>query len=99
MALASRLRGESSRVYCLTSDGEWNEGSNWEALTFLALQGLANLTLIVDLNGLQGFGSTCDIASLSPLAEKFDAFGLAVIEVDGHDHAALAAALQRKERM
>ena len=99
MALASKLQGENSRVYCLTSDGEWNEGSNWEALIFLVHQGLTNLTLIVDVNGLQGFGRTTDIANLSPLAEKFDTFGLAVMEVDGHDPAALAAALRRKEPM
>jgi len=95
MALASRLQGESGRVYCLTSDGEWNEGSNWEALIFLGRQRLTNLVLIVDLNGLQGFGRTRDIDP-SPLAERFRAFGLDVVDVDGHDRAALGAALQRK---
>jgi len=94
MALGARLRGDAGRVYCLTSDGEWNEGSNWEALIFLTHQRLTNLTVVVDLNGLQGFGSTRDVADMSPLAEKFRAFGLDVIEVDGHDRLALRAALE-----
>ncbi len=96
LALGSRLRGEAGQVYCLTSDGEWNEGSSWEALIFMAHQRLTNLTLIVDLNGLQGFGRTHDVADISPLAEKFHAFGVDVVEVNGHDRQALANALRRK---
>ena len=84
LALAKKLKGEKGRIFCLTSDGEWNEGSNWEALIFSRHHRL-NLTLIVDLNGLQGFGRTCDIADLEPLADKFRAFRLQTIEVDGHD--------------
>lgn len=93
MALARRLDGRPGRVFCLSSDGEWNEGSNWEALIFARQQRLDNLTLIVDLNGLQGFGTTAEVADLSPLAEKFAAFGWHVDEVDGHDTAAVTAAL------
>src|SRR5580704_17718318 len=69
LALAKKLKGEKGRIYCLTSDGEWNEGSNWEALIFIRQHRL-NVTLIVDANGLQGFGKTSDIADLSPLAAK-----------------------------
>lgn len=57
LALAKRLQRESGRVFCLTSDGEWNEGSCWEALIFSRHHRLDNLTLMVDLNGLQGFGT------------------------------------------
>ena len=46
LALSRKLRGETGRVWCLMSDGEWNEGSNWEALIFARQQGLANLTAI-----------------------------------------------------
>jgi len=93
IALAKQLKGEPGRVFCLTSDGEWNEGSCWEALIFAKHHSLSNLTLLVDLNGLQGFGSTKEVANLDSLAEKFRTFGWHVQEVDGHDMAALRAAL------
>jgi len=93
LALAKQLRGESGRVFCLTSDGEWNEGSSWEALIFAKHHALANLTLIVDLNGLQGFGSTKEVADLDSLADKFRTFGWYVQEVEGHDVMALNSAL------
>ena len=88
MALAKRLKGEAGRVHCLTSDGEWNEGSTWEALIFAAHQKLANLSIVVDLNGLQGFGTTAEVADLAPLAEKFRTFNVETIEISGHHHAA-----------
>ena len=77
LALAKRLKAEPGRVFCLTSDGEWNEGSCWEALIFARHHHLANLTVLVDLNGLQGFGTTREVADLDPLAAKFRAFGVA----------------------
>jgi len=95
MALAKRLRGEPGRVYCLTSDGEWNEGSCWEALIFAKHHGLSNLTLIVDLNGLQGFGTTNFFSNVAALTEKFRAFGWYVQEVNGHDLVALTSALSQ----
>ena len=94
LALAKKLKGDGGRLFCLTSDGEWNEGSNWEALIFSRHHNL-NLTLIVDLNGLQGFGRTRDVADLEPLAEKFRAFRLPTAEVDGHDLEAITAAVRR----
>lgn len=93
LALARKLRGQDSHVFCLTSDGEWNEGSCWEALIFARHQKLNNLTIIVDLNGLQGFGSTREVADLNSLTDKFRSFGVAAQEVDGHDHQALSCAL------
>ena len=53
-------------MYCLMSDGEWNEGSCWEALIFARHHRLDNLTILVDLNGLQGFGTTREVADLDP---------------------------------
>jgi transketolase len=95
LALARKLTGRPGRAFCLLSDGEWNEGSNWEALIFAAHQKLDNLTLIIDANGLQGFGSTREVANLDPLHEKFRAFGLATDVIDGHDPDLIAATLGR----
>ena len=61
-ALAKRLNSDCGDVYCMTSDGEWQEGSAWEALIFLCHHKLTNLTVLVDHNTLQGFGSTDDVA-------------------------------------
>ncbi len=94
MALAKNLKGEKGRVFCLTSDGEWNEGANWEALIFTSHHRL-NVTVIVDLNGLQGFGKTSEIADLESLAEKFRTFHIPTLEVDGHDPQAVAMALRQ----
>jgi transketolase len=96
LALAKQLRAESGHVFCLTSDGEWNEGSSWEGLIFARHQRLHNLTIVVDLNGLQGFGSTREVADLEPLADKFRAFGVNTLEVDGHDPAALYGAFSKR---
>ena len=76
LALAKCIRGEPGSVFCLTSDGEWNEGSCWETLIFARHRGLDNLTLLVDSNGLQGFGTTREVADLEPLAARFRSFGV-----------------------
>ncbi|MFI5360619.1 MAG: transketolase [Elusimicrobiota bacterium] len=93
IALGKKLADEPGRVFCLVSDGEWNEGSNWEALIFAAHRKLDNLVFVVDSNGLQGFGATRDVADMGSLAEKFHAFGIAAREIDGHDAGQICAAL------
>ena len=93
LALGKRLQSAPGRVWCLTSDGEWNEGACWESLIFASHHALENLTIVVDANGLQGFGSTKEVADLSPLADKFRAFGIHTEEVNGHDFASLRNAL------
>jgi len=92
-AMAKKLLGAQGQIYCMTSDGEWEEGSNWEALIFIAHHQLNNITLLIDANGLQGFGGTSDIASLEPLATKMASFKVAIHEIDGHDPVALQQAL------
>ncbi|HLW23284.1 MAG TPA: 1-deoxy-D-xylulose-5-phosphate synthase N-terminal domain-containing protein [Steroidobacteraceae bacterium] len=92
MALKRHLEHERGHLYCLTSDGEWQEGAMWEALIFWAHRRLPNLTVLIDVNGLQGFGSTREVASMEDLGPRLKAFGLAVVDVDGHDHEAIAAA-------
>jgi transketolase len=95
LALSRKLRGEPGRVWCLMSDGEWNEGSNWEAAIFARHHRLDNLTAVIDLNGLQGFGTTAEVADLRPLGRKFVEFGWDVDEVDGHDVGGVTAAAGR----
>jgi len=88
-SLAARMRGESWRTFVLTGDGELQEGSNWEAALTAQQYGLDNLVVIVDRNRIQQGDFTEQIIRMDPLAPKWAAFGFAVTEVDGHDHAAL----------
>jgi transketolase len=94
-ALGYRLRGSDGRAFCLTSDGEWQEGSTWEALIFACHQRLSNLTILIDHNGLQGFGTTNCVASMAPLWQKLQGFDVDLEVVDGHDVDALRASLSR----
>jgi transketolase len=88
-ALAAKMDDAPWRSFVLTGDGELQAGSNWEAATIAPHLGLDNLTLIIDRNGLQLCDWTEHIAPLEPLVGRWQAFGWAVREVDGHDHAAL----------
>jgi transketolase len=88
-ALAARMRGENWRTFALTGDGELQEGSNWEAALTAQQYELDNLILIVDRNRIQQGDFTEQIIRMDPMASKWAAFGFAVTEVDGHDHAAL----------
>jgi transketolase len=94
MALARQLNGEQGHVYCLTSDGEWQEGAMWEALIFWRHRRLRNITVLVDLNGLQGFGSTREVASMEDLGRRIEGFGATVVHIDGHDHGAITEAVR-----
>ena len=93
MAYAAKVDSLSHRVVCLMSDGECDEGSNWEAFLFAAHHNLSNLIVIVDFNGLQSIKSTTDTLNLHPFKEKLEAFNWFVIEVDGHSHEDLLMAL------
>ena len=72
-------------VWCLTSDGEHNEGQMWEAAMFAGKNKLFNLTQIMDRNNIQIDGYTEDIMPLEPLKDKYEAFGWHVMDVDGHN--------------
>ncbi len=96
LALAGRAKGADHAVYCLCSDGEWQEGSCWEALIFAVHQRLERLTLLIDVNGLQGFGTTSEVASFDDLAPRFESFGTSVALADGHDPAAIIQALGKR---
>jgi len=89
MALAAQRAGRRHRVVALLSDGECDEGSNWEAILFAAHHGLDNLVAVVDYNKLQSLRSVEDTLRLEPFADKWRSFGWAVAEIDGHDHDAI----------
>lgn len=84
-ALGARMQRSTRRVFVLLSDAECNEGSTWEAVMFAAHQKLANLFVIVDINGQQALGYTKEVIDLSPLNHKWHSFGWDVQEVDGHN--------------
>ena len=94
-ALAARMRGENWRVFVLTGDGELQEGSNWEAAMTAQHYGLDNLIVIIDRNRIQQGDFTENISRMDPLGARWAAFGFAIDEVDGHDHAALLNRLHK----
>jgi transketolase len=94
MALAAKLDRKGWHTFVMVGDGEIQEGQNWEAAMFAPYHKLENLTLIVDYNHQQLDGFTKDILDVSPLREKFDAFGWHAIEIDGHDFNQVIPALE-----
>ena len=92
-ALAARRSGKDWRTFVMLSDGELDEGSNWEAILFAPQHKLDNLVAIVDYNKIQSLGSVAEVMELHPLADKFRAFRWGVKEIDGHDHDAIQEAL------
>jgi transketolase len=99
MALAERLNNPYSAkyFYCLTGDGELDEGQIWEALMLAGKEKLNNLIVIVDRNGIQIDGYTKDVMPLEPLAEKFASFNFDVQEVDGHNMRAMNDAIGKAQ--
>jgi transketolase len=95
MALSAKADGIKSRTFVILSDGELDEGSNWEAILFAGHRKLDNLIAVVDYNKIQSFGTVKEILDLEPLAAKWLAFGWAVREINGHDLAAIEDALRQ----
>ncbi len=95
MALAARRSRAAWRVFAVLSDGELDEGSNWEAFMFAAHHGLDNLTAVIDYNGIQSLDTVEKTLRLEPLRAKLESFGWRVLDVDGHDVRALRQALDR----
>jgi transketolase len=93
MALGAQLDGLSHRVFCVMSDGECDEGSVWEAVLFAAHHKLSRLVAVVDYNKIQSLAPVAETIALEPFAEKWRAFCWRVLECDGHNCAALLAAL------
>jgi transketolase len=97
MALSASLDGARWRTHALLSDGEHDEGQTWEAVMFGAKCRLHNLTAWVDRNNIQIDGFTEDVMPLEPLAAKYESFGWHVVEIDGHNHRAIADAARLAE--
>jgi transketolase len=95
-ALAMKLNNQSSKSYVILGDGEVAEGSNWEAIFFAAHNKIDNLHIIIDRNNLQSLDTVDNTMSIEPLADKLMAFGLDVVEIDGHNHSVLRQALSRE---
>ena len=88
MALADRLgngRSSGKQFYCITGDGELDEGQNWEAIMFAAKEKIQNLTVFVDRNNIQIDGYTEDVMPLDSLTKKLESFNFHVQEIDGHN--------------
>lgn len=98
MALSMKNDKKKNKVYCIISDGECQEGSTWEAALFAGCHKLDNLVLILDFNKLQAMGSVADILTLSPLKEKWEAFGFSVHLADGHDVKSLLSAFESAKK-
>jgi transketolase len=98
MALAERGRKTGGTIYTVLSDGEVQEGSTWEAILMASSFGLSNLVAFIDNNDFQSLGRTSDThPTFYPLLEKFQAFGWETVEVDGHDAAAVFAAVSGRQ--
>jgi transketolase len=94
IAFGLKRQRKPAKVVCIVGDGEFNEGSNFEALLFASHHGLDNLTLMIDANTFQAMGETASILGLEPLADKLRSFGFETFDVDGHDPQALDRALR-----
>lgn len=93
LALGAKLKNTNQTIYCITGDGELQEGSNWEAAMSIAHFRLNNLVWIIDKNELQILGTTDEIMSLGDLRAKLIAFGFDVTEIDGHCFSEIETAL------
>jgi len=94
IALAGKRQNSTFRSFVLMSDGELNEGSNWEAILFAPQHKLDNLVAIVDYNKLQGFGAVKDVIDLDPIVDKWKTFNWSVREINGHDHCEIEKTLK-----
>lgn len=85
IALSAKMDNECYRVYCMTGDGELDEGQIWESAMFAPSKNLNNITWIIDRNNIQSDGNTEDILPLESLRDKLESFNWFVIEIDGHN--------------
>jgi transketolase len=92
-SLAAKQNKGTARTYVILSDGECDEGSNWEGILFAPHHNLDNLVVIVDYNKIQSFGRVEEVLDLHPFVGKWQAFNWNVIAIDGHDHDEIHKAL------
>jgi transketolase len=98
IALAFRMDEKDSRVYCLMSDGEHDEGNTWESIMFASKMKFGNLTTVIDRNQIQIDGNTEEIMPLEPLRGKYEAFGWQVLDIDGNNMREVLDALEQSKK-
>jgi transketolase len=96
-AIADLASGSNSQHWVVMSDGELDEGSNWESFLIASHRNLGNFHIVIDRNRLQSLAPTEETSSLEPLASKFRSFNFYVDEADGHDHEQLSELMRRAE--
>ncbi len=94
-AYAARMDNKRFRTYCITSDGEHDEGNHWEAVMFAAKYKLANLTVFVDRNNIQIDGFTHNVMPMESLSEKYKSFNWNVVNIDGHNFPAILSSVEQ----
>jgi len=98
LGLANKLKKQDKNIFCITSDGELNEGSTWEAALFISHHNLKNIFWFIDRNYIQGFGRTEDTLKLDPLDKKLESFGFQVITAEGHNFDSLQKSFSEFQR-
>ena len=94
MAMAAKQAGKKHRIFCMSSDGDLNEGSSWEAIMLAGQHHFDNLVMLVDYNRLQALGRSKDIIDLESLRDKLELFNWRAVEIDGHDPCAVYESLR-----
>jgi transketolase len=98
IAKAAKINSQSHSIVVLMSDGEFDEGSNWESLLFASHHKLDNLIIIVDYNKLQSIKSVEETLNLEPFNQKINSFGCTSIQINGHDHEQIYEAMNKVEK-
>lgn len=98
MAMYAKLEKLNHKIFVLMSDGECDEGSNWEAILFSPHHNLNNLIVIIDYNKLQSIETTSSTLELEPFKDKWESFGWSVFNVDGHNHRELKTYLEKSKK-
>jgi len=99
IALSKRMNGDKKVVFCVTGDGELQEGQNWEAIMFAAHNNVDNLICIVDFNGQQIDGSTKSIMGFNEIKNKFESFGWLTLDMDGNNMGNVIESLLKAKTM
>ena len=98
MAAADKVRGADRTVFVVMSDGEFQEGSCWEAMMLAPTLGITRIVGVLDLNDFQSLGQTSKVhPNFYPVLDKVRAFGWETVQVDGHDPGAIHAAISNRE--
>ena len=96
IAAGKAFANRKIQIFVLLSDGELNEGSNWEALLFIAHHNLKNIKIIIDSNKIQSIDFVKNVIKMEPMSEKFRSFGFFVSSINGHSHKQIYQSLNKK---